>query len=236
MILQVEDLWVGYDGSTVVQGLGFDVEEGEVVVLLGNNGAGKSTVLKTLSGLVRPRRGRIVFKGKDVTSWPPHRRTRLGLALVPEGRRVFHGLSVRENLAMGSFPLKERSSVSGQTDYVFTLFPVLKERANQPAGSLSGGEQQMLAIGRALMSRPSLLLLDEPSMGLAPLLVERVFESIIQINRQGTSILLVEQNARKGLEVAGRGHVLEAGRIVLGGTTNELRADDSVRKAYLGEE
>jgi branched-chain amino acid transport system ATP-binding protein len=210
------------------------VREGEIVTLLGNNGAGKSTTLKTISGLLVPRRGAVVFDGRPLAGVPAHEVVARGIAHVPEGRRIFNRLSVRENLTMGAY-LRTDADVAGDLDRAFTLFPRLKERITQVAGTLSGGEQQMLAIARALMARPRLLLLDEPSMGLAPVLVEQIFATIGSINQQGTTILLVEQNAAMALSIAHRGYVLETGAVVLAGTAVQLGENADVRRAYLGE-
>jgi branched-chain amino acid transport system ATP-binding protein len=211
-----------------------EVREGEIVTLLGNNGAGKSTTLKTISGLLVPRRGAVVFDGRPLAGVPAHEVVARGIAHVPEGRRIFNRLSVRENLTMGAY-LRTDADVAGDLDRAFTLFPRLKERITQVAGTLSGGEQQMLAIARALMARPRLLLLDEPSMGLAPVLVEQIFATIGSINQQGTTILLVEQNAAMALSIAHRGYVLETGAVVLAGTAVQLGENADVRRAYLGE-
>ncbi len=233
-MLAVEDLHVFYGGIHALKGVALEVEEGEIVALLGNNGAGKTTTLKSISGLVSPRRGRITLEGRPLSGVPPHEIVLRGIAHVPEGRRIFNRLTVLENLEMGAF-LRDDDGVPADLDRVFELFPILRERLRQSAGTLSGGEQQMLAIGRALMASPRLLLLDEPSMGLSPVLVERIFETIAGINRQGTTILLVEQNAAMALAVAHRGYVLETGAIALRGTAAELAENADVRRAYLGE-
>lgn len=233
-MLRVEDLHVYYGEVHALQGVSLEVQEGEVVALLGNNGAGKTTTLKTISGLLTPRRGRIVFEERALVGVPPHEIVTRGVAHVPEGRRIFNRLTVRENLAMGAYRRTD-IGVGGDLDRVFALFPRLHERLTQVAGTLSGGEQQMLAIGRALMARPRLLLLDEPSMGLAPVLVEQIFETIEDINRQGTTIFLVEQNAAMALSVAHRGYVLETGTIALADTAVALGENPAVRRAYLGE-
>lgn len=233
-LLSISGLVAGYGGITAVKGIDLAVEQGEIVTLIGSNGAGKSTTLRAISGLVRPRRGAISFSGQPITSLLPHKIVALGISQVPEGRGIFHRLTVRENLEMGAFQRRDRE-VGADMERVFALFPRLKERAGQTGGTLSGGEQQMLAIGRAMMARPKLLLLDEPSMGLSPILVETIFETVTNIRAQGTTILLVEQNAAMALEVADRGYVIESGVISLHGTGAELARDDSVRKAYLGE-
>ena len=233
-MLAIEDLHVFYGGIHALKGVALEVKQGEIVALLGNNGAGKTTTLKSISGLVSPRRGRITLEGRPLSGAPPHEIVHRGIAHVPEGRRIFNRLTVRENLGMGAY-LRSDDGVPADLDRVFALFPILRERLGQSAGTLSGGEQQMLAIGRALMANPRLLLLDEPSMGLSPVLVERIFETIAGINRQGTTILLVEQNAAMALAVAHRGYVLETGSIALHGTAAELAQDADVRRAYLGE-
>ena len=233
-LLSVEGLVAGYGGITAVKGIEMTVEEGEIVTLIGSNGAGKSTTLRTISGLVRPRAGRIRFRDRLITTLPPHRIVSLGISQVPEGRGIFHRQTVQENLQLGAFQRRDRE-VAADMEMVYSLFPRLKERANQSGGTLSGGEQQMLAIGRAMMARPSLLLMDEPSMGLSPLLVETIFETIKTIRGQGTTILLVEQNAAMALEVADRAYVLESGIIRMQGTGIELAKNDDVRRSYLGE-
>jgi branched-chain amino acid transport system ATP-binding protein len=211
------------------------VREGEIVTLIGANGAGKSTTLRSINGLNHPRRGRIWFQGRDITHEPAHSIVKLGIAQSPEGRKLFPRMTVVENLEMGAFQRSDRAGIREDMDRVFELFPRLQERRHQKAGTLSGGEQQMCAIGRALMARPKLLMLDEPSMGLAPIFVERIFETIVEVNKQGTSILLVEQNALMALEVAGRGYVLETGHIALADEAKELARNEQVRKTYLGE-
>jgi branched-chain amino acid transport system ATP-binding protein len=219
----------------VCRDLSLEVTEGEIVTLIGANGAGKSTTLRAIAGVLRPRAGRILFLGKDVTSLPSHARTALGIALVPEGRRVFPFLSVRENLELGGFKFRrDRVKVRGLIEKIFALFPRLRERTGQNAGTLSGGEQQMLALGRAMMSEPCLICLDEPSLGLAPVLVQDIFHTVRAINAGGTSVLLVEQNARYALETASRGYVLQTGTIIASGPCSSLRNDDRVRQAYLG--
>lgn len=231
--LRVENIHVYYGAIHAIRGVTFTVNEGEVVTLIGANGAGKSTILKTVSGLLRPKSGTITFDGKDITQIPPHQLIPMGLAHVPEGRRIFQQMTVVENLEMGAFT-QPKAGVAADLDKVFTLFPRLKERRRQIAGTLSGGEQQMLAMGRALMSHPKLLMLDEPSMGLAPILVEQIFDIIRSLHRTGTTILLVEQNAQMALSVANRAYVLETGEITLSGTGEELIRSDEIRKAYLG--
>ena len=233
-MLAVRGLHVYYGEIHALKGLTLAVEGEEIVALLGPNGAGKSTTLKTLSGLLPPREGRITLLGESLVGVPPHEIVRRGIAHVPEGRRIFNRLTVLENLEMGAY-IRRDGGIAQDLERVFALFPRLKERKAQVAGTLSGGEQQMLAIGRALMARPRLLLLDEPSMGLAPVLVEQIFETVRDINRQGTTILLVEQNAAMALSVAHRGYVLETGAIMLSGAAAELRENAEVRRAYLGE-
>ena len=233
-MLQVESINVSYDTIQVLHDLSFHVDEGEIVTLIGANGAGKTTTMHTISGLIRSKSGRIVFQGEEITRTPADRIVRRGLCQVPEGRRIFANLTVMENLAMGAFTQRDRALNAESLSHVFKSFPRLQERRNQSAGTLSGGEQQMLAIGRALMARPKLLLLDEPSMGLSPLLVKEIFSIIQQINRSGTTVLLVEQNARMALSIANRAYVLETGRIVASGGAKELSESEEVRKAYLG--
>jgi branched-chain amino acid transport system ATP-binding protein len=234
-ILEIDDIHTYYGSIHALKGISLTVNEGEVVTLLGANGAGKSTTLRSINGLNRPRQGAIKFQGKDITTVAPHEIVKRGIAQSPEGRRLFPRMSVTENLEMGAFQRSDRSEIRGDMDRVFELFPRLHERRNQRAGTMSGGEQQMCAIGRALMARPKLLLLDEPSLGLAPIFVERIFEIVKQINEQGTSILLVEQNALMALDHANRGYVLETGRIVLADTAAALKTNEQVRKTYLGE-
>ncbi|HEU4385411.1 MAG TPA: ABC transporter ATP-binding protein [Anaeromyxobacteraceae bacterium] len=233
-MLEIEDLDVYYGQIHALKGVRIAVQRGEIVAILGNNGAGKTTTLRTISGLLVPRRGRIVLEGQPLAGVPAHEIVSRGIGHVPEGRRIFNRLTVRENLGMGAY-LRTDDGVARDMERVFALFPVLQERLAQVAGTLSGGEQQMLAIGRALMTNPRLLLLDEPSMGLAPVVVERIFETVLDINRQGTTILLVEQNAAMALTIAHRGYVLETGTIALGGTAPELAENPEVRRAYLGE-
>ncbi len=225
-----------YGTIQALKGISIDVHDGEIVTLLGANGAGKSTTLRSINGLNHPRRGTIRFLGDDVSRTPAHEIVRRGVSQSPEGRKLFPRMTVVENLEMGAFQRHDRGEIKEDMDRVFTLFPRLAERKAQRAGTMSGGEQQMLAIGRALMARPKLLMLDEPSMGLAPIFVDRVFETIVEINKQGTTILLVEQNALVALEVADRGYVLQTGTVALSGTAQALREDEGVRKTYLGEE
>jgi branched-chain amino acid transport system ATP-binding protein len=234
-ILELSDVHTYYGSIHALKGITIDVREGEIVTLLGANGAGKSTTLRSINGLNRPRQGTIRFQGRDITQTPAHEIVKRGIAQSPEGRRLFPRMSVNENLEMGAFQRTDRSEIRQDMDRVFELFPRLLERRNQKAGTLSGGEQQMCAIGRALMARPKLLLLDEPSLGLAPIFVERIFEIVKTINEQGTSILLVEQNALMALEAAHRGYVLETGRIVLADSAEKLKTNEEVRKTYLGE-
>ena len=235
MLLKVENLHVAYGAIRALQGISFQINEGEVVTLIGANGAGKSTTLRTISGLLRPIEGDIQFKGRSITRTPAERIVKMGVSQVPEGRQIFSRLTVRENLEMGAFTRTDKREIAASMERVFASFPRLKERINQQGGTLSGGEQQMLAMGRGLMSVPELLLLDEPSMGLAPILVEEIFNIIHSINAQGTSILLVEQNAAMALSVAHRGYVLETGNIVLEGSAQELLENRQVQAAYLGE-
>lgn len=236
MLLHIDDIQTFYGSIQALKGISFTVDEGEIVTLIGANGAGKTTTLHTISGILHPRHGAILLDGKPIHTVPAHDVVRLGVAQSPEGRRVFGRLSVAENLEMGAFIRNDKAAIKTDMDRVYALFPRLKERQKQLAGTLSGGEQQMLAMGRALMARPRLLLLDEPSMGLAPILVDLIFDTIIEINKQGTTVLLVEQNALKALSIAHRAYVLETGRIVLSGTGEELLNDPEVMKAYLGME
>ncbi len=232
-LLKIDDINVYYGAIHAIKGVSFEVNEGEIVTLIGANGAGKSTILKTISGLLRSKTGDVEFLDGSIAHIPPHKIVDMGLAHVPEGRRVFLNMTVEENLEMGAYT-QEKSTIAASKEDVFTRFPRLKERRKQIAGTLSGGEQQMLAMGRALMSKPKLLMLDEPSMGLAPLLVEQIFDIIKELHEAGTTILLVEQNAQMALSVATRAYVLETGKITLSGTGEELAASDKVRKAYLG--
>jgi branched-chain amino acid transport system ATP-binding protein len=234
-LLEIEDMHSYYGHIHALQGISLTVEEGEVVTLIGSNGAGKTTTLRSIHGILPPREGRILFAGEEIQGTPAHELIGKGIAQSPEGRKIFFRMTVLENLEMGAYHRSDHSEVRQDMDRAFELFPRLKERTKQEAGTMSGGEQQMLAIGRALMSRPRLLLLDEPSMGLAPVLVERIFETIREINAQGTTILLVEQNANVALEIATRGYVLETGKIVNSASAERLREDPTVREAYLGE-
>jgi branched-chain amino acid transport system ATP-binding protein len=233
-LLELDDVHTYYGTIEAIKGISLTVNEGEVVTLIGANGAGKSTTLRSIQGINKPKRGRILFNGKDIVGTPPHDIVRMGISQSPEGRRLFARMSVLENLEMGAFQRRDRSGVGDDIERVFGLFPRLAERRAQKAGTLSGGEQQMCAMGRALMARPKLLLLDEPSMGLAPVLVERIFEIVTEINSQGTTILLVEQNALMALDVAKRGYVLETGVVALTDDAAALRSNERVRKAYLG--
>jgi branched-chain amino acid transport system ATP-binding protein len=234
-LIALEGLQVAYGGIRAVKGISLEVQQGELVCLIGANGAGKTTTLRAITGMLHPAAGRIVYEGRDIGGMKPHLVSRQGLALVPEGRGVFAQLTIEENLAMGAYARHDRAGVAADVERAFTLFPRLKERRRQTAGTLSGGEQQMLAISRALMSRPRLLLLDEPSMGLAPLMVERIFEVIRSISAEGVTLLLVEQNARLALEVSHRGYVLESGLVTLSGEAASLLHDPRIREAYLGE-
>jgi branched-chain amino acid transport system ATP-binding protein len=234
MMLQVEDLNVYYGAIHALKGISFNLEKGEIVALIGGNGAGKSTSLSTISGLLRPRIGKVTFQGEDLTQVPPQNIVRRGVVQVPEGRRIFPKLTVQENLEMGAYIFDDKAKITQDMEAVMNRFPRLRERRKQYGGTLSGGEQQMLAIARGLMARPNLLLLDEPSMGLSPILVEQIFEIIREINEQGVSILLVEQNAQMALSIADRGYVLETGRITLEGNAQELLENPQVIEAYLG--
>ena len=233
-MLDVRDIEVSYGEFLALRGVSFSVREGELVTIIGANGAGKSTILKSIIGLVRCRRGEIVFQGENITSAPSHQRARSGISLVPEGRKIFADLTVRENLLMGAYIQKDAKTLQSSMDETFQLFPVLRERSHQVGKTLSGGEQQMLAIGRALMSKPRMILMDEVSLGLMPIYVEETFKVIRQLHGQGVTILLVEQNARKALQAADRGYVLETGEIVMSDTSQKLAADPQIRKAYLG--
>jgi len=232
-LLKVDNIHVYYGAIHAIKGISFEVNEGEIVTLIGANGAGKSTTLNTVAGLLKPREGSITLEGQSLLGIPAHKLVSRGMALCPEGRRIFQAMTVRENLEMGGYS-RPAAEIDGSLEDVFNRFPRLKEREKQIAGTLSGGEQQMLAMGRALMSKPKLLMLDEPSMGLAPILVEQIFDIIKELHAAGTTILLVEQNAQAALSVADRAYVLETGKIVLSGTGKELMASDQVRKAYLG--
>ena len=234
-LLSVKDIHTFYGSIQALRGITLEVSRGEIVTLIGSNGAGKSTTLKTISGLLRPRQGEIVFDGRRIDRLEPHTIVKRGICHAPEGRRVFPALTVSENLEMGAFARRDRAGIARDRERVLTLFPRLRERFRQRAGTLSGGEQQMLAIGRALMSAPQVLLLDEPSMGLAPVLVDTIFDAIREINQQGTTIVLVEQNAQLALSLAARGYVLQTGTIVLQDTAENLLANPEVRAAYLGE-
>lgn len=234
-MLEVKDLQVHYGMIQAIKGIDFEVNKGEVVALIGANGAGKTTTLHTVSGLLQASGGSVVFEGKDITKMPGHKIVALGMAHVPEGRRVFAQLTVYENLLMGAYTRKDKQEIQEALDMVYSRFPRLEERKTQPAGTLSGGEQQMLAMGRALMSHPSIILMDEPSMGLSPIFVNEIFDIIKEVSASGTTVLLVEQNAKKALDIANRAYVLETGKIVLSGNAKELKNNDAIKKAYLGE-
>lgn len=234
-LLEIKDLGVNYGVIKAIKGVSFDVNEGEIIALIGANGAGKTTILHTITGLIQAKKGSIVFDGKELTKTPPHKIVSMGMAHVPEGRRIFQQLSVLENLKLGAYTRKDKSEIASTLKMVYERFPRLEERKNQVAGTLSGGEQQMLAMGRALMSKPRIILMDEPSMGLSPLLVSEIFDIIKVINESGTTVLLVEQNAKKALSIADRAYVLETGKITLSGDAKDLINDESVKKAYLGE-
>ena len=234
-MLEVRDLEVNYGSINAIKKISFDVNEGEVIALIGANGAGKTTTLHTITGLLKAKSGSVMFEGKDLLRTPPHKIVEMGMAHVPEGRRIFQQLTVYKNLTLGAFTRKDKASIDETLRMVYGKFPRLEERKKQVAGTLSGGEQQMLAMGRALMSKPKIVLMDEPSMGLSPLFVSEVFKIIEEIRASGTTVLLVEQNAKKALEIADRAYVLETGRIVLSGDAKDLMNDDSVKKAYLGE-
>ncbi len=234
-LLEIENIHSYYGHIHALKGVSLDVNRGEIVTLIGANGAGKSTMLKTTSGLLRPRQGSILLEGEDLTRYRPHQIVAKGVVQVPEGRRIFGRLTVRENLEMGAFTITDHRLIESNLERVFNLFPRLRERQKQVGGTLSGGEQQMLATGRALMASPSVLLMDEPSMGLAPVLVDIIFDTIRQLHADGTTILLVEQNARMALQVASRGYVLQTGTILLSDNAENLRRNEMVRKAYLGE-
>ncbi|MBV6451728.1 MAG: High-affinity branched-chain amino acid transport ATP-binding protein LivF [Anaerolineales bacterium] len=235
-MLNVDNIHTYYGNIHALNGISLKIEKGEIVTLIGGNGAGKTTTLRTISGLLKPREGQITLDGEDLIHYKPHEVVYKGVSMVPEGRGVFARMSVTENLEMGAFSRKDKQEVTRNLDRVFTLFPRLKERRHQLAGTLSGGEQQMLATGRALMASPRLLLMDEPSMGLAPVLVELIFDTIVEINKEGVTILLVEQNALMALSIAHRGYVLQTGEIVLGDKADKLKNDPEVQKAYLGIE
>ena len=234
-MLEVENLEVYYGAINALKGISFSVEQGEIIALIGANGAGKTTTLHTITGLIPAKSGAIRLNGKDITKTPAHKIVSMGMAHVPEGRRVFAQLSVYENLMLGAYTRKDKAEIDESLEHVFERFPRLKERRTQSAGTLSGGEQQMLAMGRALMSKPSIILMDEPSMGLSPLYVNEIFDIISEINKSGTTVLLVEQNAKKALSMANRAYVLETGKISLSGDAKELMNDENVKKAYLGE-
>ncbi|MEW6730579.1 MAG: ABC transporter ATP-binding protein [Acidobacteriota bacterium] len=234
-MLQLEDLHVSYGAIKALKGVSLKVESGEIVTLIGANGAGKTTTLRTITGLLTPRQGRVLFESKDISAWPTHKIVAQGICMSPEGRGVFANLSVGENLELGAYLTNDKARIKSDLKKVFDFFPRLQERIKQQAGTLSGGEQQMLAIGRALMARPRLLLLDEPSLGLAPLVVKTIFQAIDEINKTGTTVLLVEQNAHAALNHSHRAYVLETGAIVLEGASKELAVDTRVREAYLGE-
>ena len=234
-LLEIKDLEVNYGVIKAIKGVSFDVNEGEIIALIGANGAGKTTILHTITGLIQAKKGSIVFDGKELTKTPPHKIVSMGMAHVPEGRRIFQQLSVLENLKLGAYTRKDKSEIASTLKMVYERFPRLEERKNQVAGTLSGGEQQMLAMGRALMSKPRIILMDEPSMGLSPLLVSEIFDIIKVINESGTTVLLVEQNAKKALSIADRAYVLETGNITLSGDAKDLINDESGKKAYLGE-
>ena len=234
-MLEVKDLYVSYGMIAALKGISFEVNEGEVIALIGANGAGKTTTLHTLTGLLHAKSGSITFDGKELTKTPAHKIVEMGIAHVPEGRRIFQNLTVLDNLKLGAFTRKDKTGIAKDIEEVYELFPRLAERKTQIAGTLSGGEQQMLAMGRALMSKPKIVVMDEPSMGLSPLLVSKIFEIIEMIRERGTTVLLVEQNAKKALAISDRAYVLETGKIVLSGDAHELMNNDSVKKAYLGE-
>ncbi|MCM2429046.1 ABC transporter ATP-binding protein [Streptomyces sp. RKAG337] len=235
-LLEVEDLRVAYGKIEAVKGISFSVEEGQVVTLIGTNGAGKTTTLRTLSGLIKPLSGKITFGGQSLEKVPAHKIVALGLAHSPEGRHIFPRLTIENNLQLGAYLRNDKAAITQDIKRAYDLFPILGERRKQAAGTLSGGEQQMLAMGRALMSRPKLLMLDEPSMGLSPIMMQKIMHTIAELKSQGTTILLVEQNAQAALSLADQGHVMEIGKIVLNGTGADLLHDESVRKAYLGED
>ena len=234
-MLEIKDLEVYYGMIQAIKGISFEVNEGEVIALIGSNGAGKTTTLQTITGMLQAKKGQILFEGTDITKVPGHKIVSMGMAHVPEGRRVFSQLTVYENLKMGAYTRKDKNEIEETLQRVYKSFPRLEERKNQPAGTLSGGEQQMLAMGRALMSKPRIILMDEPSMGLSPIFVEEIFNIIKEISASGTTVLLVEQNAKKALSIADRAYVLETGNIVLSGDAKELMNDGSIKKAYLGE-
>jgi branched-chain amino acid transport system ATP-binding protein len=234
-MLEVHDIEVYYGMIQAIKGLSFEVNEGEVISLIGANGAGKTTILHTITGLLQAKKGHIIFEGKDITKTPAHKIVSMGMAHVPEGRRVFAELSVLENIKMGAYTRKDKNEIQESIEMVYRRFPRLEERKNQLAGTLSGGEQQMLAMGRALMSKPRIILMDEPSMGLSPIFVNEIFDIIREVSEAGTTVLLVEQNAKKALSIADRAYVLETGKIVKTGKASDLLNDESIKKAYLGE-
>ncbi len=236
-MLSIQNLHVSYGPIKVLKGVSLHIDQGEIVALIGANGAGKTTLMSTISGLLRPQSGEIKFEGQDIIKFPPDKIVKLGISLVPEGRQIFAPLTVLENLELGAYlRSKDKKGIKEDLDKIFSIFPKLKERKNQQAGTLSGGEQQMLAIARAFMARPRLLLLDEPSLGLAPMVLELIMDSILELNKEGLTILIVEQNAIKALEISTRGYVLETGRIILQGSSNELKEDPDVIRAYLGKD
>lgn len=234
-MLEIKDLEVYYGMIQAIKGISFEVNEGEVIALIGANGAGKTTILHTITGLINAQNGSVMFEGKDITKVPAHKIVSMGMAHVPEGRRVFANLTVLQNLKMGAYTRKDKAEIEETLETIYKRFPRLKERQNQLAGTLSGGEQQMLAMGRALMSHPKIILMDEPSMGLSPIFVNEIFDIIKSVSAGGTTVLLVEQNAKKALSIANRAYVLETGKIVLSGDAKELLHNDSIKKAYLGE-
>ncbi len=234
-MLEIKDLEVYYGMIQAIKGVSFEVNEGEVIALIGANGAGKTTILHTITGLLEPKKGTVIFNGNDITKVPAHKIVSMGMAHVPEGRRVFANLTVYQNLKMGAYTRKDKQEIAETLETVYKRFPRLEERHNQLAGTLSGGEQQMLAMGRALMSHPRILLMDEPSMGLSPIFVNEIFDIIKEVSASGTTVLLVEQNAKKALSISDRGYVLETGNIVLEGKSKDLLNNDSIKKAYLGE-
>ena len=234
-LLKVENLMVSYGMIQAINGVSFEVNKGEIIAILGANGAGKTTILHTVTGLLSAKSGKIFLADKEITKTPAHQIVEMGMAHVPEGRRIFQELTVYENIMLGAFTRKDKAEIAQSLEQVYSHFPRLKERSRQIAGTLSGGEQQMLAMGRALMSKPTIMLMDEPSMGLSPLYVTEIFNIIKEINQQGTTVLLVEQNAKKALSIADRAYVLETGRIVLDGKASDLMNDDGIKKAYLGE-
>lgn len=234
-MLKIENLEFYYGFIHAIKGVSFEVKQGEIIALIGSNGAGKTTILHNITGLLSPQSGRIIFEGQDISKIPAHKILSMGMAHVPEGRRIFQQLTVYENLKLGAYIMKDKKQIEKNLEYVYAHFPRLKERKNQVAGTLSGGEQQMLAMGRALMSNPKIILMDEPSMGLSPILVSEIFQIIKEVSEDGTTVLLVEQNAKKALAIADRAYVLETGKIALSGNASELLNDESIKKAYLGE-